>query len=63
MLSEKRIQAGYDIADYIHCPNVGPTYDIQRIQAAFDSVEYIGPSLVQHMIMNVLKQPIIVWTT
>ena len=40
MLSWKRNQAAYDSSD-IHCPNVGPTYDIQSIQAAYDSVDYI----------------------
>ena len=36
----ERIQAAHDSAEYIHCPNVGPTHAIQRIQAAYDSAEY-----------------------
>ena len=41
MLSGKRIQLACDSADYIHCPNVGPTYDSERIQTAYECATYI----------------------
>ena len=41
--------ANYDSANYTHWPNVGPTNDSQRIQAANDSADYthwpnVGPT-------------------